>query len=173
MCTLYCSRDGRARRVVDGTASWSFFLFSIKKTVGRCLLTSDSSCSRSWLPWLASEMRLLELWRWIVVLGVDVRLRVVGFRRQQKKYSPAIRIGRAADDPIEMPKMACLDRPGISPLLLELFASFLFVLSLLLLLSLLLPLLLGAPEPGVAGFSCQYPHPKGQNDEYDARAMTY
>lgn len=74
---------------------------------------------------------------------------------------PAIRMGRAALEPIEIPKMACLERPDVRPLPLELFALFPFVsllslslLLLLLLLPLLVPpgLLLPPSKPGVAGF---------------------
>lgn len=64
-------------------------------------------------------------------------------RRQQKKYIPAIRMGRAALPPIEIPRMACLDRPDVIPLPLGSFVSF----PLLLLLSLLLSLLLLSPVP--------------------------
>lgn len=72
---------------------------------------------------------------------------------------PAISMGRAALEPIEIPKMACLDRPDVSPLPLELFASFPFVSLLSLLLSLLLlplvvppGLLLPPSKPGLARF---------------------
>lgn len=108
----------------------------------------------------------------------DFGLGRVDRRLQQKKYSPASRMGRAADDPIEIPRMACLDRPDVSPPAVELFALSWFVLLsllLLLLLSLLLslvapPELLGDPsKPGVADVPCQYSHPH----ECGAHAITY
>lgn len=106
-----------------------------------------------------------------MVVVADMDLEGAGRRRrQQEKYSPAIRMGRAADDPIEIPRMACLDRPDVSPLPAEPFVFLLLSLSLLLpllLLSLLLPLVVppglllpgDAPNPGVAGSVCQYFHP--------------
>lgn len=99
-----------------------------------------------------------------MVVVADIDLEGAGRRRrQQKKYSPAIRMGRAADDPIEIPRMACLDRPDVSPLPAESFVLLSFLLSLL---SLLLPLMVppgllpgDASGLGVAGSVCQYSHP--------------
>lgn len=128
-----------------------------RAAVGRLLI---SERSRSWSSLLASELRRLRWWRTVVVVVADMDLEAVGLRRQQKKYSPAISMGRAAVVPIEIPRMADLDRPDVSPLPVVLFALLSFVLlsSLLLLLSLLLslvlppglPLLGPASEPGVA-----------------------
>lgn len=119
-------------------------------------------------------------WRWgfvFVMAGFD--LEEVGGRRQQKKYSPPNRMGRAADDPIEIPRMACLDSPDVSPPPEVLFVLLLSLL-LLLVLSLLLPLVVppglllpeDPPRPGVASYMSVMSFTEGPH-EGSAHVLTY